>query len=459
MLNERKDKKRRPRRDEQERYISQGKSDRRLRVFAYVVSTIWVALSLIPLYWLLVSSTKDQVDIYKKPPAWLPRIPNTYNFLLEYTPEEWEEGRDTFCYEDAMILTWVGVDAWNDARVGRTTVHIAVDGRIVADATLVKYNYVNNRNYIWNSNKMDGQQVLDKMTQLRQYNQERLRPFRYDLNQKLPSESQLNEQNRYSGEMYQYFTEEGLLRGRLQAVYITRSFSDLFNNYVAAYKWPMSYVGPMGLARAFTNSLIVVFFGILAQWIIIGFAAYAMAKLVGQRIGKYLTVFYLATMMIPGVVTLIPLYLVVEKMHLSNTLWGVILPSVPSAMNLVLFRGFFQNLPQSMFDAAHVDGAGEWRIFFRLVIPMSKPVFGVIALFTFTSLWNDFFWSMLILKDIKMYTMPLMIQKLSNTLSGGRVDLAVSMAMSAIASVPTIIVFAVFQKQMQRGLVFSGIKG
>lgn len=435
--------------------IARTHGDRVFQVFSYIFTILWVLMALVPMYWLIISSMKDQLDIYKRPVQFYPVIPNNYQYVIEYDTEDKDVIR-----QDAMVLLWETMDNWQDARAGRITVHAVVDGKQVACGILNKYDFVEKRNYIWSANKLDGALILKYLNKVQEYENadSNFRPVRWQ-STPAPKASDYGRTNEVTQAMLSQLTSEGLLKGRVTQCYVTKSVSSLFNNYVAAWEWPMSFVGPMGLGRAFINSVYVALFGIFAQWIIIGLAAYSMAKLMPKKIAGWLTVFYLATLMIPSIVTLIPLYLTVERMGLTNTLWGVILPSIPSAFNLVLFRGFFNNIPQSMFDAARIDGASELRIFTSMVVPLSKSVFGVIALFTFTGLWNDFFWSMLVLKSTTLFTMPLLINKLLNTAStSGRVDIAMSLAMSMIASLPTITVYALFQKQMEKGLVFSGIK-
>jgi len=436
--------------------IALTRGDKVLQVVCYVVTIIWVALALIPMYWLILSSTKDQLDIYKRPVQLYPVIPNNYQFVLDYDTYD-----EDVIYQDSMIALWDTMDQNQDVRAGVITVHARVNGEVVATAKLTKYNFVAKRNYIWSSNQVDGQQVIDKIKNIKEYEAAGKGGFKlmYWDNTSAVNEADLTKTNDVTEMMMSNLLEEGLLQGTLSAAYVTKSFVSLFNNYAAAWLWPMSFVGAMGLGRAFLNSVFVTIMGVFAQWIIIGLAAYSMAKLMPKKLAGYLTVFYLATMMIPSIVTLIPLYLTVERLGMTNTLWGVLLPSIPSAFNLVLFRGFFNNIPQSMFDAARIDGASELRIFTSMVIPLSKSVFGVIALLTFNGLWNDFFWSMLVLKDTTKYTMPLLINKLLNTASTtGRVDIAMSLAMSMIAAIPTILMYALCQKQMEKGLVFSGIK-
>jgi multiple sugar transport system permease protein len=132
---------------------------------------------------------------------------------------------------------------------------------------------------------------------------------------------------------------------------------------------------------------------------------------------------------------------------------------VPNAFSIYLFKGFFDALPLEVFEAGKIDGASDVRILANIVLPISKPVFGVITMFTFIGSWNDFFWPTLVLKSEDNWTFTIKIFNLINSgTSGGAVDYPTSLAMSLIAAIPTILVFAFFQKQLQKGMVWSGLK-
>jgi multiple sugar transport system permease protein len=173
---------------------------------------------------------------------------------------------------------------------------------------------------------------------------------------------------------------------------------------------------------------------------------------------KIMTIFFLATMMVPSATTLVPLYEFVGKMGLVDTYWGVILPGIPGAFAIYLYKGFFDALPQDILDAARIDGASEYRIFARILAPMSRNVFTVIALLTFLWAWNDFFWPLLILRSTPKWTFTLAIYFAVNSVKNAQ-DVAPGMAMALMASLPTLLVFTIFSKSIQQGLIWSGLKG
>ena len=197
---------------------------------------------------------------------------------------------------------------------------------------------------------------------------------------------------------------------------------------------------------------------ILIHWLISGGAGYALSRLLSPSLSKFMTIFFLATMMVPSATTLVPLYELVGKMGLLDTFWGVILPGIPGAFAIYLYKGFFDALPQDILDAARIDGASEFRIFARIAAPMSRNVFTVIGLLTFLASWNDFFWPLLVLRSANRWTFTLAIYFSTNSMKQAA-SLGSAMATAVIASMPTLIVFSIFSRSIQQGLVWSGLKG
>lgn len=163
----------------------------------------------------------------------------------------------------------------------------------------------------------------------------------------------------------------------------------------------------------------------------------------------------LATMMIPFPVLLIPTYLIANKLHLLNTLWALILPGVVSAFGVFLLRQFIAGIPSDLIEAARLDGASEFAIFARIVVPLVKPALGALGVFTFLAAWNDYLWPLVAINDLDKSTLPLALNYF-NTAHSTRYDLV--MAAATMAVVPVLIVFLIFQRQIVKALVLAGMK-
>ena len=163
----------------------------------------------------------------------------------------------------------------------------------------------------------------------------------------------------------------------------------------------------------------------------------------------------LATMMVPPQVTMIPRYLMIQKMHLFNTRWALIVPGLVSAFAIYLARQFITDVPDSLCEAAKMDGAGPLRIYWSVILPNIKPAIGSIGIFTAMANWNDYLNPLLMLNDIDKMTLPLGLVMFDSQRS---VDLAATMAAAAMIMMPMILIFVLFQRQFIKGMTMSGIK-
>ncbi len=170
---------------------------------------------------------------------------------------------------------------------------------------------------------------------------------------------------------------------------------------------------------------------------------------------KILFAVMLATMMIPGQITMIPRYLIVQKLHLYNTYGALIIPAVVSVFGVYLAKQFIEDVPTSLCDAAKIDGAGPWKIYWHVILPNIKPAIGSIGIFTAMRCWNDYLNPLLMLNDVENMTLPLGLVMFDSQTG---VDLAATMAVATMIMLPMTIIFLAFQKQFIKGLTMSGIK-
>ncbi|MDX3428432.1 carbohydrate ABC transporter permease [Streptomyces sp. ME01-18a] len=164
----------------------------------------------------------------------------------------------------------------------------------------------------------------------------------------------------------------------------------------------------------------------------------------------------LAGIMVPPQVLIAPLFREMVQLGLVDTYWGVILPQVAVPAMVFILVKFFEGVPRELEEAAFCDGAGRWRVFWTIVIPLSRPVLAAVAIFTFISTWNNFLWPFLVTTDPGGMTLPV---GLVNVQSSFGVRYAQIMASLVIAGTPLLIVFAFFQRQIVRGIAHTGLAG
>jgi len=183
-------------------------------------------------------------------------------------------------------------------------------------------------------------------------------------------------------------------------------------------------------------------------------AGYAFAKFdfAGKRWMFFLV---LATLMIPVQVTMIPTYLIINSLNLTNTLVGIALPTLVSGFSIFLFRQFMTTIPTEMLEAARLDGAGEFRTFWQIVLPMSAPILAVQVVLTFIAGWNSFLWPLVLSSDQKLYTLSVGLNLLNQQLA---VNPSLQMAGATVMVLPILLVFIVFQRYVIQGFALSGLK-
>nr|BFE82509.1 carbohydrate ABC transporter permease [Planobispora longispora] len=187
-------------------------------------------------------------------------------------------------------------------------------------------------------------------------------------------------------------------------------------------------------------------------------AAYALSKL-RPVLGKLVLALMLATLMIPPMVIMLPAYLTVKDLpllgwDLLNTPWAIWLPAAANGFNIFLLKRFFDSIPRELLEAAEIDGAGPVRILWSIVIPVSRPILGVVSILTVVAVWRDFVWPLLVLTDSEKMSVSIGIASLSSQMPQN-----VLIASLVIASIPTIIVFFLFQRHIMAGLTAGSLKG
>ncbi|CEP77664.1 MAG TPA: carbohydrate ABC transporter permease [Defluviitoga tunisiensis] len=211
----------------------------------------------------------------------------------------------------------------------------------------------------------------------------------------------------------------------------------------------------MNFGRPFLNSIIVSLSTTFLSVVLATMAGYGFAKF-NFKNKNVLFLIILGTVMVPGQITMIPVFLLLTKLNLLNTYWGLILPALANAFNIFFMRQFISGIPDELIEAAKMDGANEGWIFFKVILPLSKPAMAAITIFTFTGSWNNFLWPLIIATDESMYTLPVAISVLGGQYTE---NIAMQMAGSVIVILPLIIVFLFTQKYFIKGITFTGLKG
>lgn len=204
------------------------------------------------------------------------------------------------------------------------------------------------------------------------------------------------------------------------------------------------------IVNSFAIAALLTFFSVLIN----AMAGYAFAKL---RIAgkKQLFSLLITAMVIPGQAAMFPLFLMLKGLGLINTLAGVIIPGIASLFGIFMVRSFALSIPDSILDAARLDGAGEFKIFYHIVLPICRPVLISLALFTFLGSWNDFMWPLIVLTGDEHYTLPV---ALANLMGEHAEDTELMMAGAVLTTLPVILIFLLLQRFYMAGLRTGSLK-
>ena len=210
----------------------------------------------------------------------------------------------------------------------------------------------------------------------------------------------------------------------------------------------------LNVGRYFINSAILALGVSLISLFVNSMAGFAFAKF-HFRGKRPLFIFLLSSMIIPAQVTMLPIFLLLKQLGLLNSYLGVILPGMASIFGIFLISQYLKTTPDSFIEAARMDGASDFQIYWRVILPLAKPILVTLALFTFMGSWNDFMWPLIVMSKASLFTLPVALSNLSGEYIQ---DTELMMAGSVITILPVITIFLLLQKYYIHGILLGGVK-
>ncbi len=203
------------------------------------------------------------------------------------------------------------------------------------------------------------------------------------------------------------------------------------------------------------NSLFIAVVATVLTVFLSAMAAYAIAKI--EFKGSRLLLFYfLLGLMVPGEATIVPLFITVNGFDLIDTYPGLIFPAIAGSMNLIIMVTFLRNIPNELIEAVKIDGGNHITIFFKIVLPLSKAVLSTVCIFAFIGSWNNYLWPLLCAMSSSKFTLPIGIPTFAGTYT---VDYVKPLTANMVASIPMIVLYIIFEKQIVQGITMTGVKG
>jgi multiple sugar transport system permease protein len=220
-------------------------------------------------------------------------------------------------------------------------------------------------------------------------------------------------------------------------------------NYETLFSNPATPIG-----RWFLNSVLVAAATTLLVLAVDALAAYAYARMEFPG-RKWLFGLLLATLFLPGIMFLVPNFLTVHRLGLLNNYGGVIIPALAGVFGVFFLKQFFESIPKELEEAAEIDGANRFQIFYMMILPLSKPALATLGILTFLGSWNDFLWPLLILKDRQLQTLPPGLSTLQGSYTS---DYGLMLAGAVIVAVPVLLIYIILQRFIVQSVASTGLK-
>ncbi len=436
------------------------------KIFSYAVAIFFSILILYPLLYILANAMKDSSSIYNVPPSILPDQAQALDVYVDYSSLSHltQEELLPLLQQDHVLVTMGLVADSNLAKesvfeisfyamMGEKTIYSARSHRTLLD--LEKDNGILNGVFVSQKTLTHGDRVENLSGAL---------GFDFNL-EGLSKGGNLGDINE---EPVALMAGEVLASGyELAGTYLGTAQSSnpllLLESFIHYAKLP-SYIysrneviAKYSFGAFFFNTIVVIGFAILSQTTLCALTAFSLSKLLPPRVANGMLLFFLGSTMIPFVAIMVSQLEMFISMGLYDNYAAILLPHLlPYGFFVYLYKGFFDNLPPSLFEAARIDGANDFFLFTNICMPLSKPIIAVIALQTFLSNWNDFFWAWLVTERQELWTLNVALYNISKVTS---VKPNFTMGLSVLTIIPVLILTIAFSNQIKDNIASVGVKG
>ena len=436
-------------------------SERLLKFCAVFFSLLFAALMLYPLIFAFSSSMKDNAKIYDIPPKLLPDAANSISVVLDYSDLNFmneEEMRDVMMQDN--ISTMFGINyKLADSSIMEIHVYGTYKGKTVFHSRAHQMKLQMERDYgIYASSAIKSNVLLHGDRYKRACESI---GYTFDTNG-LPLSVPTGLENNFFNDVSHILSEKYPLNGSLVSVgnkikNILNLESFKYYLQMPSYIYPESeHIAKYGFMTFVINSIIVIGFAMIAQVILCSICAFVISRLLSRKAGNFVLLFFMGAMMIPFASIMLPQLIMYQKMGAYNNYAALLLPFLyPYGFYVYLYKGFFDKIPSSYFEAASLDGASNLYLYTKICMPLSKPIISLIALQTFIGNWNDFFWAWMVTEDQKLWTLNVALYNISN--NAGTKQNAL-MGLSIVTITPVILLSILFSRQLKQSIIASGVK-
>ncbi|MGL4737063.1 MAG: carbohydrate ABC transporter permease [Cellulosilyticaceae bacterium] len=435
-----------------------------LTITAYIVSTIFAVLILYPLIYIISNSMKDNIKIYDIPPKLLPDAAQSLTIEMDYSAFDhlgadelkdkiqqdqilamfssvYELSRDAI-FEVKFIGTMHGKNIFY-ARAHRMYLDLEKDTGIYANGSMSKKVLLYEDRYTRASERLGYQFDLEGIEQGKNVEGEQVGEIYEKVASNLSGKYETN----------------GVLTGtqiKRNNLLLIESFKYYFQ--LPSWVYPKNeMVSKYSFLVFIVNTFIVVTWAVVTQIVLGAITAFPLSRMLSKKASQFWLLFFLGTTMIPFVSVMIPQFTMFKRMGFYDNYWALLVPHLlPYGFFVYLYKGFFDRIPNSLFEAARIDGASHFYTFTKICMPLSKPIISIIALQTFLSNWSDFFWAWMVTERQNLWTLNVALYNLSQNKS---VKQNFIMGLSVLTIIPVLLLTISFSKQIKASIASSGIKG
>lgn len=438
-----------------------GKSEQRLKVVAVIVSLLFAALMLYPMIFAVSSAMKDNSKIYDVPPKLLPDKANSLSVVLDYSDKDIdaEQLKDKMMQDSILVMMGLSYKM-PDESILEFKVYGTKDGETIYYSRAHQMKLQMEKDYgIYQGTAIKKEVLLHEDRYVRACESI---GYEFDMDgvsQKAPK----GLANHFSDKVSEILAEKYQPTGTLVSVgdKVKNSLNlESFKYYLQmpSYIYPQSeMIQKFGFMTFVFNSVIVIGFAMVAQVLLCSICAFVISRKLSKRAGKFVLMFFLGGMMVPFASIMLPQLIMYRQIGAYNNYAALLLPFLyPYGFYVYLYKGFFDRIPASYFEAAELDGAGSFYLYSKICMPLSKPIISLIALQTFIGNWNDFFWAWLVTEDQKLWTLNVALYNISNNVATKQNAL---MGLAVVTITPVILLSILFSKQLKQSIVASGVKG
>lgn len=442
--------------------IRLSKGDLSLKIVAITITFISMLLILFPFALTISNAMKDNVKIYDVPPKLLPDSANSLTLTIDYSNFTGTDSELEAALQDDMVSSMFGIfTKLNRESIFEIKFYGIRDGKTIFYSRAHQIQLQMEKDYgIYKGT------VIKKDTLLYKDRAETAaKALGYEFNPQGLSghDAPVVMQAEILDKLDSLLTEKFPLKGELTACKSSHNNFLLLESFVHYMRLPQYMYGnnpviaKYGFMIFVLNTIIVIGFAILMQVFLCSICGFVISRLMSPRAGKFVLMYFLGAMMIPFVSIMLPQLIMYREMGAYNNYRALLLPFLyPYGFYVYLFKGFFDRIPGSYFEAARLDGASSFFLYTRICMPLSKPIISLIALQTFLGNWNDFFWAWMVTERQELWTLNVALYNIANNVSTKQNAL---MGISLVTILPVVLISLIFSKQLKASIMSSGVKG